>query len=62
MPARAATSADLGACQWFALCDHPADGLVAHPVLDYVPTCTRCATRLALDLIPLADILIEETS
>lgn len=37
-------------CEWFALCDHPADGAVWHPVLGYVPTCLRCADRLDLDI------------
>lgn len=37
-------------CQWFALCDHRADGVVAHPILGAVPTCQRCADMLALDI------------
>lgn len=32
-------------CQWFALCDRPATQVVAHPVLDLVPACDRCAAR-----------------
>lgn len=39
-------------CEWFALCDNPAAGAVAHPVLGAVPTCTRCANRFALDFLP----------
>lgn len=30
-------------CQWFALCARRAAGVIAHPVLGYVPTCERCA-------------------
>lgn len=37
-------------CEWFALCENEADGVVAHPILGLVPTCRRCATRLDLDL------------
>lgn len=37
-------------CQWFALCDKPADGVVKHPILGDVPTCQRCADKLGLDL------------
>lgn len=37
-------------CQWFALCDHEAVGVVAHPILGDVPTCQRCADKLELDL------------
>lgn len=40
-------------CQWFALCDREAAGVVAHPVLADVPTCQRCADRLGLLLEPL---------
>lgn len=38
-------------CQWFVRCDHRAAGLVAHPVLGVVPTCTRCAERMDLTFI-----------
>jgi hypothetical protein len=37
-------------CEWFALCENPATGLVAHPVLGHVPTCQRCADRFNLTL------------
>lgn len=37
-------------CQWFAFCPNEADGTVAHPVLGDVPTCTRCADQLGLEL------------
>ena len=51
-----------GGCEWFALCDHPADGVVSHPVLGDVPTCERCATKLDLDLRPFPlDHLSDET-
>jgi hypothetical protein len=35
-------------CSWFALCDHPAAGVVHHPILGNVPTCQRCADKLGL--------------
>lgn len=37
-------------CGWFAMCDRPAAGVVAHPVLGPVPTCEPCATDHDLDL------------
>jgi hypothetical protein len=51
-------------CQWFALCDNSADGVVKHPVLGNVPTCRRCADKLDLTLLfdpanPNADLLPE---
>lgn len=39
-------------CAWFALCDNEATGVVEHPVLEYVPTCQRCADKADLVLIP----------
>jgi hypothetical protein len=42
-------------CQWFALCDNPANGTVLHPILGDVPTCRRCASSLGLSLDPLPD-------
>jgi len=47
-------------CEWFALCDRPADGVVSHPILGWVPTCQRCADKLGLELSCWA-ILIEAT-
>ena len=47
-------------CEWFALCDRPADGVVSHPILGWVPTCQRCAAKLDLELRCFA-IRIEET-
>lgn len=38
-------------CRWYLLCDNAADGVVAHPILEYVPTCKRCAAKHDLDLI-----------
>lgn len=43
-------------CEWFALCDHPADGVVWHPILGEVPTCLRCADMLALDITASEDL------
>lgn len=50
-PALYPPAVELGVCRWFALCDQPADGVVAHRVLGHVPTCERCATRLGLELV-----------
>lgn len=35
-------------CEYFALCDRPADGVYAHPVIGDVPTCERCAAVVGL--------------
>lgn len=40
----------VGPCEWFARCERPAAGTVAHPVLGDVPTCQECARRFDLDL------------
>jgi hypothetical protein len=45
-------------CQWYLLCDNPADGMVSHPILGDVPTCTRCATKHDLELVP-AEFVLE---
>lgn len=53
-------------CEWFALCTRPADGVVSHPILGWVPTCQRCADKLGLQLARSYDgilapwVLIEE--
>lgn len=39
-------------CEWFAGCDRPAAGVVAHRVLGNVAVCQRCADRHDLDLKP----------
>lgn len=39
-------------CEWFAFCQNPAAGNVAHPVLGQVPTCQRCADKFELVLVP----------
>lgn len=39
-------------CEYFALCMNPSDGVVIHPILGDVPTCTRCATRMGVTLFP----------
>ena len=40
-------------CEWFALCDHEAIGLVRHPAFpDGVPTCARCAERFDMTVKP----------
>lgn len=33
-------------CQWFRGCGETPEWLVHHPVLEFVPTCTRCAERV----------------
>lgn len=40
-------------CMWFAACVRPAAGLVRHPIIGNVPTCTHCAERHELNLQPL---------
>lgn len=49
-PAMSATTAP-PTCEWFALCANPAEGVVEHPVLDYVPTCARCAAKAEAPLL-----------
>lgn len=38
-------------CAWFHGCVRKANGVVAHPVLGWVPTCADCATMLDLELV-----------
>jgi hypothetical protein len=38
-------------CEYFALCVRDAAGVVAHPVLTWVPTCERCAARFGLEVV-----------
>src|SRR3954469_12091660 len=40
-------------CEWFALCENEATILVPHPVLDTVPCCDRCASKLDLKGTPI---------
>lgn len=37
-------------CEWYALCENEADGVVDHPILGKVPTCRRCAEKHELIL------------
>lgn len=37
-------------CQWFAMCEREAAGIVSHPVLEFVPCCLECAARFDLEL------------
>ena len=51
------------ACVMFVLCMNEATLLIPHPVLDYVPSCQRCADRLGYDTsgeLPVAKIEFEE--
>ena len=43
-------------CEWFALCDHVAAGVVHHPILGNVPTCQRCADKLGLTFNPVTPV------
>lgn len=43
-------------CEWFALCEHKADGLARHPVLDLVPICVRCASRFDIVILPFDEV------
>ena len=38
-------------CSWFARCENLADGVVEHPILEYVPTCKADADKHDLKLI-----------
>lgn len=38
--------ADVTLCEWFAMCDRPAEYIVAHPVLGGVPACGRCLEQV----------------
>jgi hypothetical protein len=40
-------AAPAATCQWFLLCERPADTTAAHPILGQVPICTECAAKLA---------------
>lgn len=46
-------------CTMFALCGNDATLLIPHPVLDYVPSCQRCADHLGYDTsgpLPIAQL------
>lgn len=50
-PAEQWHAGHIGECQWFAMCNHPAIGLVGHPAFpDGVPCCQRCADRFDMEL------------
>lgn len=34
-------------CQYFALCTNPAIGTLPNPIIGDVPTCRRCAEKMA---------------
>lgn len=34
-------------CEYFALCDRAAEVTLPHPILEHVPTCSRCAVKVA---------------
>jgi hypothetical protein len=37
-------------CEWFARCGNETSIVAHHPVLTYVPICTRCAIYLGMEL------------
>lgn len=37
-------------CEAFLLCCNEAEGVISHPILEYVPACGRCAARLGQGL------------
>lgn len=39
--------AELGQCQWFALCPNDATHTRSHPILGEVPICDRCEAFVA---------------
>jgi hypothetical protein len=43
-------------CEWFLLCDNPADGVVVHPIIGQVPTCNRCADKHELELVKFGEV------
>lgn len=46
-------------CEWFALCDRPADFVVWHPALGLVGCCARCAQQAGVEaerLVPVDKI------
>lgn len=47
-------------CAAFAACESPAEGVIAHPVLEYVPACERCARCLLVPLIPATFVIGSE--
>jgi hypothetical protein len=57
--ARTQVQRQVPVCEWFALCDRPADWLIPHPILGQVPTCQRCADKLNLADLPGAERLQE---
>lgn len=46
--ARQERHGEVPGCEWMLMCEEPAAGVVAHPILGDVPTCQRCADRHGL--------------
>jgi hypothetical protein len=42
-------------CGWFALCDQPATHAVDHPILGWIPVCTRCVESRHMEDAQLAE-------
>lgn len=55
---------DAPTCDWYALCENPADGVVEHRFVDagYVWTCARCAAKHRLNLLPVPDMTYTDAS
>lgn len=52
-------------CTMFVLCANEATLLIPHPVLDYVPSCERCAVKLGYEIgddLPVAEIEFVEVT
>ena len=47
-------------CQWFVMCDEPADGVLAHPLFGYLPCCARCARVVGEQLTPADFITVDQ--
>ena len=43
-------------CEYFVVCERPADGVVHHPVAGTVPTCRRCADLAGAVLEPVEQL------
>lgn len=48
-------------CTWTLTCQREAAGVVAHPILQFVPTCQHHADMLGLDLLGWDLIEVEAT-
>jgi hypothetical protein len=49
-------------CEWFALCDNPAEGIRVHLILGDIPICTRCAELVGAPLTTVEQDRLKETA